>query len=519
MKKTTFVRQIEKDNRKYKLKKLFAYVQMILSFGNRRTQRASAYSIYRGDYHFHRNNNALPTKYYFRPTDIIIYDLIRKEDLSKVERGLIKLFRKCYSHKFIGGARSEEDIDGIIEGLNQTLHSKDSWYRTSIFDFAYDEVLESYISCFEISFHNFTSSFVAVEMKITLSEGFVSEISQFISEPYEKPGMCVHRIWARNKKRSGAIMIDGISSGTSSEYAKSQIVYEQLQYVKQIFLREIIKVFPLMLYAKFANLGSINIFETNITPSIELDRSVYSGLGLDDMYGFYFSLSERLYTSTRTMMSRDTDRNDMMFVYNPELITDYQMYWSAHNKVLEQLTRGYLNDLYRIVVLSGIGKLYRDLISEYRNKINKCKNTRRQHKTLLKLQYHLNRDFYDFRKIDEELPVDQELENARESLEKNGYARSSIHYWIHTCEQFTSVPKWIWEQIRSNYAEVTKDLNRKLDISDSLAKYTSEKKNRILIFIQVVLAAATFYLLLFPHRAQNLATILVRIWELLSSVH
>ena len=98
------------------------------------------------------------------------------------------------------------------------------------------------------------------------------------------------------------------------------------------------------------------------------------------------------------------------------------------------------------------------------------------------------------------------------------YAKSSTYYGTHTCKRFTDAPKWIWEQIRLNYAEVISDLNRKLEISDSLSKYIGERKNRNLVFIQVVLAAATFFLLLFPSKAEAIASLIRRVWHYLSSL-
>ena len=99
------------------------YLQMKLSFGKKREQREFAYSIFTRDSFFDHDNNALAEPYYYKPTDIIIYDLVQKKDLQKTQKGLKKLFEKCYSHKFLWGGRSEKDIEDIIKGLDQTLHS------------------------------------------------------------------------------------------------------------------------------------------------------------------------------------------------------------------------------------------------------------------------------------------------------------------------------------------------------------------------------------------------------------
>ena len=165
-----------------------------------------------------------------------------------------------------------------------------------------------------------------------------------------------------------------------------------------------------------------------------------------------------------------------------------------------------------------MGRDYWDLISEYRNKINECKTGRRQHKLLLKLKYQLNQDFYDFKKIDEELPVDKKLERADKVMRSNTYTKHSICYGIHTYEQFINMPRQSWMHIRSNYAEAANDLDRKLEVSDSLAKYTSERNNRGMVLIQVVLAAATFFFLIFPKKAEAVAKLIKQLWDYLNSL-
>lgn len=518
LKKTSFIKQLNKDNRKYEIAKSIAYLQTKVLFGEKRKQKELIYSIFEHDGFYNRNDNGLPEQYYFKPTDIIIYDLLRKEDLPKAKKGLIRLYKKCYSHKYIGSSKSEEDIERIIQGLDKTIHSGNSWYKTSHFDFTYDNELEAYIHSFEINFRNLSSSYVAIEMRIELAEVFVNELSHFINESYEKPGMCIHQMWGRSKKKSGAKITLGVSSGIPSEYAKNRIVYEQFRYVKQIYMREIVKYFPLVQYVKDRAIGSINIFETNVTPSKQLNKSVYAGLGLDEMEGFYFSPGERLYISEPTFMARFSDEHDMKFVYNPELIVDYEMYLTAHNKVLDQLTMNYMDDLYRVVILRGLGNFYSNLISDYRNKINRCKGSRRQYNSLLKLQYQINQDFYDFKKIDEELSVDVTFKNASTTLNNNEYAKASTYCGIHTCDIFIDTPKRVWKQIKLNYTEVKSDLERKLEISDSLLKYTSEKKHGWMASFQMLLAATTFFFLIFPSKAATMANWIMQLWNCIKSL-
>ena len=518
MKQTDFIKKIKFENRKYKTAKLKSFFFMKLSFGKKREQRKFSYSIFKEDHFWDRDNNGLLEEFYFKPTDIILYDLIPKEKLSQTKRGLVKLFKKCYSHKFLNAGTSDTDIENLISGLDQTLHKGNSWYDTSLFDFAYDDKLNSYIDYFEIKFHNFSSSYASIEMRIALDESFINEISKFISDSYKKPGMCVHRYWGRNGRKSGAKISYGVSSGVPSECAKSQLLYEQLQYVKILFLKEIKCYFPLMQCSKNRNIYGINVFETNICPYDKLPYSVYSALGIDDMQGFNLSIAERLYISTVTIRTRDSYKSDMMFLYNPELITGYEMYVTAHNKVIRQLTRGYMKELYRGILLKDIGIRYQDLISEYRNMINACKAGRINHKKLLKMKYSLSRDFYDFKKIDEELGVDKELEKIDIILSKNKYSRSSVNHGVYPYKFFAVNINWIWKQVRENYMEVENDLDRKIEISSALTGYSAEKSNRRMVFIQVLLATVTLILTIFSDKATELAEQIKTIWDWLENI-
>jgi hypothetical protein len=90
LKQTDFIKKINKENRKYQIAKFTSYLQMMLSFGEKRKQRRWSYSIFEKDFPFDRNNNSLTESKYFKPTDIIVYDLIQKGDLPKVKKGLDK---------------------------------------------------------------------------------------------------------------------------------------------------------------------------------------------------------------------------------------------------------------------------------------------------------------------------------------------------------------------------------------------------------------------------------------------
>ena len=512
MRDTKFIKEIKKENRKFEIARRKSFLRMKFSFGEEKKKRTFSHSIYEYKSIHAQHENALPDSYYFIPTDIVLYDLIRKEDLEKSKKGLFKLFKNCYTHKFLFGSPLDKDIDNLISELDQTLHSGSSWYNIGLFDFAYDTEKDKYINYFEISFHNFSSSYAALEMQVVLADEFKNEISSFIKKQYRKPGRCIHRSWNRNKSVSGAIIGYAVSSGTPSECAKSRLIYEQLEYVKNMFLKEISKYFVLMLYSENRNIYGINIFETNITPNVRLNPAVYSSIGINDLNGFNLSLSERLYVSTETLRTLDNYNSDMLFIYNPELIDGYEMYDSPHNKVLDEFG-DYMCELYRVIIIKNLGINYSNLISKYRNKVNYYKANKKSQAKLLKLQYDLSKDFYDFQKIGDELPVQKEIEKVKKILEKNKFSRLSIYHHIHPYHFFTENPKWLWKQIEDNYEEIKKDLTRKIEISSELTSFSREKSNRRLTFYQLILAFVTFVFLLFPDKTKELAKVIKDAWH------
>lgn len=517
MKKTKFIKEIKRDNFKYEIVKLKSLIKWKLSLGKKRKKREFSHSIFRDDHLWGREDpNALPKEYYFKPTDILLYDLIPKQNLKETKNGIIRLFKKCLTHKYLPAYGSEEDIEKLISGLDQTLHSGNSWYNVGLFDFAYDIELDSYIEHFDIHFRNFSSSYAAIEMNVTLSDSFGDEILDFIQTQYKKPGMCVHENWTQDSKRkSGAKIGYGVSGGTMDEYAKSQIIYEQIEFVKKLFLREIKNYFPLMIYGREKNILGINIFETNIKPDLGLESSICCALGLNEMYGFNLSIAERIYISTRTIQVHDSYPTDMMYIYNPTWVESHDEYGTIHNKMVYEFTRRHMDYIYKMIVLKNLGLQFWDLVTEYRNKVNAITSRKSSQKRLLKLKYELSKDFYDFNKITEELPFDKTIERAKRILEKNECATSSVYYGIHPYEFFTDNPEWMWSRVKNNYTEIESDLQRKIDISSELTAFAREKSNQNLTIAQLLIATVTFVLLIFPEKALSIADWIKKLWTLI----
>ena len=519
MRETECTKQIKKENREYKKIKFWFWIKMKLTFSNeKRKKKEFSYSIFQREKFYDNKVNALPEDLYFKPTDIVLYDLIQKQDLEIVKKGLGRLFKKCLSHKFLGVSKGQDDIDDIIHALDGTLDSGKSWYKVGLFDFAYSHKLNSYIEYFEICLRNFSSSFVAVEMKITLNEEYQKRLSDFTKREYKKTGMRVHKMWKKSKRKSGAVIGYAVSSGMLSEYVKSRLLYEQLQYVKELFLKEMTRLFPFLQYKKGGKIYGINVYETNIDCEVNYDISLINALGMDLFTGFYFSNAEKLFVSTAISTYRDSYESDMMFVYNPNKVTEFEGYVTPHNKVLDYLTEGYMNELYSMIVIKEIGIYYLDRSSFYRNQVNSLRTDRGFHKRLLKLKYEMEKEFYTYSKIEHEFSVAQEADRITELLKKNVYARDSVCFSFHPYLVYAGSPKYIWGQIKINHDEILNDLQNKIDIASSLSEYSNSRHDYRLGWLQLILAVSTFVLLIFPEKAILLADMVKTWWDYIKAI-
>ncbi len=516
--KTKSVRQYRNDDIKYRIIKLKYRSRLLLSFGKKKESAKNEYRMFSEPFRVHRTENSLPSQKYYTPTDIILYDLIPKTELPKTKKGIINLYRKCFSHKFIHGSRSENDIDELIDGLDSALHSGDSWYRIGLFDFAYSKKLDSYINYFVLRIHNFSSSYVALEIRLVLSDDFKNEMNKFISYDYKKDGMVVHRHWVRNRKASGARIGYGISSGSPDEYAKNNIIYEQLEMVKVMFLKELLHFFQLMNFSKEKKLPGIYVFETNVTPSENLGYTIYASLGIHERYGFFLSQAERLYVYV-TKGGIHTDSEDMLFIYNCNRISDYAPFITPNNKALYSLTDEYMSEMYRVYILRVLGTRHLNLLAKYRNMINNIKYSRFSLHKLLKARSRLRIDFYDFMKINDEFPIDDATEELQTYLEMNEFARRSVYFErFYPYRYMFSVPQEIWKQVVSNLNEVDNDLSRKIEIASGVTEFYREGSNRRIGYIQLILALFTFILLLFPKLVDKISQSIMIIVEFLQRI-
>lgn len=498
------MKKIKKDDRRYHIEKVKSVIKIILASNKKqRDERKFRHSIFQNDY-WEQESNALPSELYFRPQDIVVVDLIAKKDISNVKRGIINLYKKNYSHKFLMGMSFDNDIERILIGLDRAISNGKSWYKTSIFDFENSIKLKKYVDYFEVEFLNISSSYAAIEFIFHFSKEFVEEIENFISVNYENKGMHISNIWIKNNKKNGAKIDIAVGGGDTNESAKSRIIYEQLEYVKLLCMKEMNKIFPLF-SAKDKKLYGINVFETNIPCDDKLPY-VYETLGMNLLDGFLLSRAEKIFVSTDTLYLEDRYKSDMMYVYNDQLVIDYDGYGDAHDYIVRKL-KWFLVEMVLSIIYKNWGIYYRDQIVAYRNKINNVQVKRRNYKEILKLKYEFENLFYDFDIINKQIPIDSESERMLCYLEKCEFAKCSLYSGYHPYKKIVTIPRNLWHNINKNYDNLVHEMNKKIEIATSLKNFEDVKKGYHISWYQLLVAIMAFGLMVDSNMVEKIAKV------------
>ena len=123
MKKTKYIKTIEKENFEFNRVKFLLWLKMKLSISKeKRENKRRTLEIYDNMKDFeHLQINSLPDNIYYKPTDILIYDLLQKQELKKIKKGIFSLFKHNMSHKFVTTATSQDDISKAIQDLDHTI--------------------------------------------------------------------------------------------------------------------------------------------------------------------------------------------------------------------------------------------------------------------------------------------------------------------------------------------------------------------------------------------------------------
>lgn len=465
-----------------------------------------------GELRPYNEDNSLNKDNYFNLTDIVIMEIVSKEDISYVKRGMDRLIKRNLSHKFWGISTQNERIHDSLDRFDDMIADGKSWSKTTIFDFENNSELRKKIEYFEIDFRNLSSSYMVMEIRLHISDDNKTEIQQLIKENYEEKEISISKHYVQNKKSTGAILGVGVNYGPDSSTLKNKRLKQEIYNLKLEALEYIGKFIPLFFYKHNHMPTSLNIFDTDFE-LIDLDnvsKPFIHSMGIDLNYGFLIRNEIMLFNNTGFGLHTQKEEMDYIILLNSSAVSSEDAksigFSSKYNYLYHNL-KDYIFYLYVIFILNDVGEYYEDNISSYRNRINECKMDKKALQKLLKIKYEFERDFYLLNKLKEELSFENEFISCAEKLNNDCIENTNYKSFINPQKHFVTSTKNRLAKIENNADEIERSLNLKIQLSTSINEYDNVKfgntiqvSGLIVSVFALVISGLTLYLVIFENQ-------------------
>lgn len=458
-------------------------------------------------------SNQIPEGLFYEPSAIVVTDLIAKENINQLKKGLKKIILKYSTKKFLSGFSNINKTKQYIDNLNENITDNQSWINLGRFDFSSHPALDKDIAYFDIKLLNFSSSFLAIQFTIFMSEAKKRELSKLINEDYKGNLKQVTSYYGRKRKKSGARKKYTVTT-YDKDSVKNISISELTTELKWEFFNRISMYIPTILHKSGAVPPSINIFKTNITLNNKNNFSFFNSIGYDSFRFLPISKSSGIIIELLTDSMNNKKYSDYTYIVNTNLKEKVEGYYDMDEQIVRELENLYPY-LIKTHILKVMSNKFSSVSSYYRNKINNVRIKKKSYKKLLTLRYAYEKDINILKRLFDE--VDWEYEKKKvESFpleNKNGLESPQIHAY----KALTEYPFIIKSEFEKYQNYIKYEIENKLTLTSHLKDYKDEGRNYRLNIINILISTITFLSLLFPSVPKNLANQLKQVIIFLSN--
>lgn len=495
----------------FKLRRKLEYLTAIDK--DKKKQKKEIYRIeFLGNPRIERSNQ-IPEDCSYEPVVIIATDLIAKENINQLKYGLKKIILKYSTKKFFSGLQDTDGLKRSVDNLNENITDNQSWINLGRFDFSNHPHLDKDIAYFDIKVLNFSSSFIAIQFTIFMSDDRKKELNKLINEDYKGNSKKVTSHYKRKRSISGARKSYGLTT-YSKDLVKRIKINEFTTELKWILFNKISKYIPTILHDSGEIPPSVNIFKTNITLEDDEMSSFLTSVGYDSPRVLPISDTASLVIDPLT----DSVSNKIFLDYTYIVDTKQkkeELYASLDDRIIDELDYLY-SYLIKTHILKVISNKFFSVSSSYRNKINNVRIKKKSYKKLLALRYAYETDTNIFKRLFEEIDWVYEKEKIRSfPLENKDKLKSPYRY---AYKSLTEHPFYIKEKIEKYKDYIKYEIENKLTLTSHLKDYKDEGRNHRLNIVNIFISALTFLSLLFPSIPINLANQFKKIFLLIPNL-
>ena len=471
---------------------------------------------FRNDYTFSKYKNGIPDGHWLKLEQIVMSDLIYREEIGKLQKGVRKLLKQHRAgDRFF--ALPIEGLQQICDRIDQMDSSLLSWYdscKCGVFDFR-GEQLESSIDYFSVQIKNINSSYLSLEFRIFLTKGKMKELERIINEDYHDPRGYAQKTLT-SPKNGGAFSTYTIIH-YNDEFMKADRISDWLSCIEWDFYNSLKKYFPFVLHNQGLIPPRIEVFYTDIDYH-EDNRFFWNSLGISDYQGQFIDESQKVFFDHAKTKDDEWPCPRLMYIINDDGIEAGKLE-SVKDEVYYHIEE-YACEYFRFFFLSILSHDTGKKIVKYKHRLDKIKLKRNRLREVLKLRYFFERDMDpyiryardDLWKKSVEI-LEREIYHDSDEIQKK-IGRHFYTSYKDFCNGSLSGAKKIDEAI----ATLRSEFDNKEQVLQHLADYKNSSKNWRLNIVMLLIAAVTLFFVVFPASAEWVADIIRNIIDRVESI-
>lgn len=508
--------KIKKEDFLYSYAKHRAKLLSLLP-GKRKTFWKNNYNNIYGYDHFDlRDDNSLPDNSFCDIYSIVVADLIRREEIKQLQKGIRLLLQKRRSNRFL--AAPIEGLDEICKRIEQMDSSLLAWYNVvecGLFEFK-NHPLEKVIDYFSVKICNVNSGYLSLIFDIKLKSEKKEELKQIIENNYYETRGYAFQTLTGKSKTTGAFKNYSVVHYNDNSL-KADKIFEFISYIEWEFLQELSLLFPFVFHNKKISPPRIEVYSTNIDWR-EDNRYFWQSVGVEDYQGQFLDERHKMFyeNTLSERYGRLYSNNRLLYIFKDDGIKIGQLK-SIKDRVYHHI-KEYALDYFKFIFLDMLSREAGKTLVEYKHKLDKIKLKRNNLESLLKLKYNLSMEIDDFNRYKRDDIWDKSKKRFDDIYAYSDTAAdlASRHFFIsHTnfCENAISESRKIDKDIDMVIAE----FEEKKMILQNLADYKNTAYSLRLNVIMTILTAMTLFFVIFPDKAKAIANIISTIWNFIMS--
>lgn len=506
--------KIRREKYKYKYAKVSTWIKQIIP-GKNRSYYREYYNMIFGDNLFRDDfTNSIPQEHFLDLRQLVVSDLIHREDLEKLQKGIHWLLKKYRAgNRFL--ALPTDSLKDISEKIDQMDSTRLSWYescRCGVFVFG-GESLGERIDYFTVQVRNINSSYLSIEFRLFFTETEKQRLKEIINADYhDRCGYAAKTLYS--PQNGGAVEAYTVVH-YSNEGLKADKIYEHISCIEWEFFQKLSSFFPFVLHGMGEMPPRIEVYFTDIDYH-DNNRFFWDSVGISDYNGQFIDENQKIFFAQNLSgrYSRIESRDRVMYIIKGNDF-DQKRLKSVKHKVdlhMEEFACEYFKFLFLVRLARNAGKV----IIKYKRYLDKVKLERNQLKRMLKLRYNF------------ELEMDSYIKYARddiwkESLDKLGYEiyqesdailKNAHNPFVTTYKSFANWAMADRQLIDEKYNVLQTDFENKGRILQRLYDYKSAVNNKKINSAMLVFSGVTLLFVIFPKWATWMSEKLTYLYNL-----